>query len=381
MISWFTHQLTCTIPWPPSLGNHSIQKFTERDSQPLKMFRTTTKVSALARSRPLLLATRAYSQAPMSFFQQDQLPANTVVRFVPQQTAWVVERMGKFHRILEPGLAILIPFLDKIQYVQSLKEAAIEVPSQSAITADNVTLEMDGVLYIRVVDAYKASYGVEDAEYAISQLAQTTMRSEIGQLTLDHVLKERQSLNNNITAVLNEAAADWGIKCLRYEIKDIHPPQNVLEAMHRQVSAERSKRAEILDSEGHRQAEINIAEGKKAAQILASEAVKSQSINEANGEAEAILVKARATAKGIAEIANAINNTPGGKEAVSMQVAEHYVEAFGKLAKESNTVVIPAGLNDMGSFIAGGMSIYNQVTKSTSTKPDPKPEQVKEIDA
>lgn len=345
------------------------------------MFRTTTKVSALARSRPLLLATRAYSQAPMSFFQQDQLPANTVVRFVPQQTAWVVERMGKFHRILEPGLAILIPFLDKIQYVQSLKEAAIEVPSQSAITADNVTLEMDGVLYIRVVDAYKASYGVEDAEYAISQLAQTTMRSEIGQLTLDHVLKERQSLNNNITAVLNEAAADWGIKCLRYEIKDIHPPQNVLEAMHRQVSAERSKRAEILDSEGHRQAEINIAEGKKAAQILASEAVKSQSINEANGEAEAILVKARATAKGIAEIANAINNTPGGKEAVSMQVAEHYVEAFGKLAKESNTVVIPAGLNDMGSFIAGGMSIYNQVTKSTSTKPDPKPEQVKEIDA
>jgi regulator of protease activity HflC (stomatin/prohibitin superfamily) len=306
--------------------------------------------------------------APVSFFQQSQLPANTIVRFVPQQTAWVVERMGKFHRILDPGLAVLLPFLDKIQYVQSLKEAAIEIPTQSAITSDNVTLEMDGVLYIKVVDAYKASYGVEDAEYAISQLAQTTMRSEIGQLSLDHVLKERQSLNHNITTALNEAAADWGLTCLRYEIKDIHPPQNVLEAMHRQVSAERSKRAEILDSEGHRQAAINIAEGAKQSQILSSEAHKSQSINEANGEAEAILAKAKATALGIQEIARAINETPGGKDAVSLQVAEHYVEAFGKLAKESNTVIVPAGLNDMGSFISSGLGIYSQVSQSLNAK-------------
>lgn len=263
---------------------------------------------------------------------------------------------------------MLLPFLDKIQYVQSLKEAAIEIPTQSAITSDNVTLEMDGVLYIKVVDAYKASYGVEDAEYAISQLAQTTMRSEIGQLSLDHVLKERQSLNHNITTALNEAAADWGLTCLRYEIKDIHPPQNVLEAMHRQVSAERSKRAEILDSEGHRQAAINIAEGAKQSQILSSEAHKSQSINEANGEAEAILAKAKATALGIQEIARAINETPGGKDAVSLQVAEHYVEAFGKLAKESNTVIVPAGLNDMGSFISSGLGIYSQVSQSLNAK-------------
>jgi regulator of protease activity HflC (stomatin/prohibitin superfamily) len=249
-----------------------------------------------------------------------------------------------------------------------LKEAAIEIPTQSAITSDNVTLEMDGVLYIKVVDAYKASYGVEDAEYAISQLAQTTMRSEIGQLSLDHVLKERQSLNHNITTALNEAAADWGLTCLRYEIKDIHPPQNVLEAMHRQVSAERSKRAEILDSEGHRQAAINIAEGAKQSQILSSEAHKSQSINEANGEAEAILAKAKATALGIQEIARAINETPGGKDAVSLQVAEHYVEAFGKLAKESNTVIVPAGLNDMGSFISSGLGIYSQVSQSLNAK-------------
>lgn len=303
------------------------------------------------------------SNGSMTFFQQQSLPANTIVRFVPQQTAWIVERMGKFHRILEPGLAILMPFIDRIKYVKSLKEAAVEIPSQSAITADNVTLEMDGVLYIRVFDAYKASYGVEDAEYAISQLAQTTMRSEIGQLSLDHVLKERQSLNANITTAINEAAQDWGIKCLRYEIRDIHPPANVLEAMHRQVSAERSKRAEILESEGHRQAAINRAEGEKQSVILSSEAIKMQDINKANGEAQAILAKAEATAQGIRQVAEAINKTGGGPDAVALQVAEKYVAAFGQLAKESNTVVIPAGLGDMGSFIASGMGIYEQVRK------------------
>ncbi|CAN6670426.1 hypothetical protein TRVA0_043S00298 [Trichomonascus vanleenenianus] len=302
----------------------------------------------------------------MNFFQRQSLPTNTVIRFVPQQTAWVVERMGKFHRILEPGLAILMPFLDRIKYVKSLKESAVEIPSQSAITADNVTLEMDGVLYIRVFDAYKASYGVEDAEYAISQLAQTTMRSEIGQLSLDHVLRERQQLNTNITAAINEAANDWGIKCLRYEIRDIHPPANVLEAMHRQVSAERSKRAEILESEGHRQAAINRAEGDKQSTILASEAIKAENINRAEGEAEAILVKAHASAEGLRRIASAIKQTPGGPDAVSLQVAEKYVDAFGKLAKESNTIVVPSGFGDMGGFIASGLGIYDKVKNSTN---------------
>lgn len=249
-----------------------------------------------------------------------------------------------------------------------MKESAIEIPSQNAITADNVTLAMDGVLYIRVFDPYKASYGVEDAEYAISQLAQTTMRSEIGQLTLDHVLRERQSLNANISSAINEAAKDWGVKCLRYEIRDIHPPENVLEAMHRQVSAERSKRAEILESEGHRQAAINKAEGLKTSTILASEAVKLQSINTAEGEAQAILLKAKATAEGIRQVAEAIQTTPGGQDAVSLQVAEKYVEAFGKLAKESNTVVVPAQLSDMGGFIASGMSIFNTVKGSQQQK-------------
>ncbi|KAI9716468.1 MAG: hypothetical protein M1812_005363 [Candelaria pacifica] len=302
---------------------------------------------------------------PGSYFTRPSLPANTVIRFVPQQTAWIVERMGKFNRILEPGLAILWPFLDRIAYVKSLKEAAIEIPSQSAITADNVTLELDGVLYTRVFDAYKASYGVEDAEYAISQLAQTTMRSEIGQLSLDHVLKERVALNTNITAAINEAAQGWGVTCLRYEIRDIHAPPAVVGAMHRQVTAERSKRAEILESEGQRQSAINTAEGRKQSVILASEALRSEQINMASGEAEAILLKAKATANGIDAVARSIAQ---GKEsaqgAVSLTVAEKYVDAFAKLAKEGTSVIVPGNVGDIGGMIASAMAVYGKVSES-----------------
>ncbi|QDS74600.1 hypothetical protein FKW77_008473 [Venturia effusa] len=295
---------------------------------------------------------------------RSSLPANTIVKFVPQQTAWIVERMGKFSRILQPGLAILVPILDRIAYVKSLKEAAIEIPSQSAITADNVTLELDGVLYTRVFDAYKASYGVEDPEYAISQLAQTTMRSEIGQLSLDHVLKERANLNANITAAINEAAQDWGVVCLRYEIRDIHAPGPVVDAMHRQVTAERSKRAEILESEGQRQSAINIAEGRKQSVILASEALRSEQINIANGEAEAILLKAQATAAGINAVASAIQEGKGAAQgAVSLSVAEKYVDAFGKLAKEGTAVVVPGNVGDIGGMIATALSVYGKVSE------------------
>ncbi|KAM0138162.1 hypothetical protein ACHAO1_003630 [Botrytis cinerea] len=302
------------------------------------------------------------SNLPTSYFQRPSLPANTIIRFVPQQTAWIVERMGKFNRILEPGLAILLPIIDKIAYVKSLKESAIEIPSQSAITTDNVTLELDGVLYTRVFDAYKASYGVEDAEYAISQLAQTTMRSEIGQLTLDQVLKERAALNTNITAAINEAAQEWGVICLRYEIRDIHTPEGVMEAMHRQVTAERSKRAEILDSEGQRQSAINIAEGRKQSVILASEALRSEQINMASGEAEAILLKAKATAAGIEAVAQAIaSGEESAQGAVSLSVAEKYVDAFGKLAKEGTAVVVPGNVGDIGSMIASAMAVYGKV--------------------
>ena len=314
-------------------------------------------------SKSQLMAPPSATSASLNFFQNKSLPANTVVKFVPQQQAWIVERMGKFHRILPPGLAILIPVLDRITYVQSLKESAIEIPTQSAITSDNVSLELDGVLYVKVVDPYKASYGVEDFQFAISQLAQTTMRSEIGNLTLDAVLKERQQLNTNINKVINEAAMNWGVECLRYEIRDIHPPQNVIEAMHRQVSAERSKRAEILESEGTRQSRINISEGEKQSIILQSEANKQEQINLALGEAEQIKLKAEATAIGIKRIAQAIKETPGGESAVSLQVAQEYIKEFGKLAKETNTVLIPSNVGDISSFMAQGLSIYKNLNK------------------
>ncbi|EGV66805.1 hypothetical protein CANTEDRAFT_112264 [Yamadazyma tenuis ATCC 10573] len=290
----------------------------------------------------------------LNFFQKERLPANTIVRFVPQQTAWIVERMGKFHKILNPGVAVLIPFLDKISYVQSLKESAVEIPTQNAITADNVSLELDGILYIKVMDAYKACYGVEDFQFAVSQLAQTTMRSEIGSLTLDSVLKERQQLNININRAINDASEDWGVKCLRYEIRDIHPPSNVLEAMHRQVSAERSKRAEILESEGIRQSRINIAEGEKQSQILKSEAAKQEQIN-----------NAAAMSKSLELISNTIKQNEYGHEAINLQIAQDYIKQFGNLAKETNTIILPSNMSDIGQFMVSGMKIFNDLNKDT----------------
>ncbi|PVU86982.1 hypothetical protein BB559_006283 [Furculomyces boomerangus] len=303
--------------------------------------------------------------------QQEQLthrkhlPSNTIIKFVPQQEAWIVERMGKFNRILEPGLAILIPVIDRIKYVQSLKEVAIEIPTQSAITQDNVTLELDGVLYYKVVDAYRASYGVLDAHFSVSQLAQTTMRAEIGQMTLDTTLAERNTLNANIVAAINAAAESWGIRCLRYEIRDIHPPANVVDAMHSQVSAERSKRALILESEGQRQSAINVAEGEKQSKILTSEAEKTQQINRAKGEAEAILLTAEAEAKAIQKVSEAIGGSPNGIDAASLHVAQQYVEAFGRLAKESNTLVLPANSGDISNMVGQAMSIYGTVRKQS----------------
>ncbi|OAD69693.1 hypothetical protein PHYBLDRAFT_116296 [Phycomyces blakesleeanus NRRL 1555(-)] len=295
--------------------------------------------------------------------ERKSLPRNTVIKFVPQQEAWIVERMGRFHRMLEPGLNILIPIIDRIKYVKTLKETAVEVPSQSAITQDNVTLELDGVLYFRIMDPFKASYGVEDAEFAITQLAQTTMRAEIGQMTLDRTLAERGHLNANIVDAINSAAEDWGIRCLRYEIRDIHPPAKVVESMHQQVSAERTKRAQILESEGARQAAINVAEGRKQATILASEAEKSEKINMAAGEAEAILLKAQASAKGIEVVARAINSD-NGSDAVSMSIAEKYVEAFGKMAKEGTTMIVPSATNDAASMVVQALSIYKTINKA-----------------
>jgi regulator of protease activity HflC (stomatin/prohibitin superfamily) len=285
------------------------------------------------------------------------LPLNTVILFVPQQEAWVIERFGKFHRVLEPGLNFLIPIVDSIRYVQSLKEIAIDIPQQSAITADNVNIQIDGVLYLRVVEPYKASYGVEDAEYAITQLAQTTMRSEIGKIALDTVFRERELLNIAIVEAINKAAESWGVDCKRYEIRDMRLPSRVQEAMQMQVEAERKKRAAILESEGIREAEINVAEGKKQARILTSEAYKLEQINQAKGEAEGLLAKSAAKAEAIRLVAAALAKQHG-MNAVSMSVAEQYIAAFSNLAKETNTVLLPSNTGDISSMVTQAMTIY-----------------------
>ncbi|XP_049536541.1 stomatin-like protein 2, mitochondrial [Anopheles darlingi] len=291
-------------------------------------------------------------------------PINTVVMFVPQQEAWIVERMGKFHRILEPGLNVLLPIVDRVKYVQSLKEIAIDVPKQSAITSDNVTLSIDGVLYLRILDPYRASYGVEDPEFAITQLAQTTMRSELGKMSLDKVFRERESLNISIVESINKASEAWGISCLRYEIRDIKLPSRVHEAMQMQVEAERRKRAAILESEGVRAADINVAEGKRQSRILASEAQKQEEINRANGEAAAIMALADARAKSLRIVAESLS-TEHGRSAASLSVAEKYVVAFEKLAKQNNTLIVPSTASDVTSMVAQAMQIYNNLSSKT----------------
>ena len=300
---------------------------------------------------------------------------NTIIRFVPQQEAWVIERMGKYHRVVEAGPCVLFPLLDNVSYVQTLKERAVDVLQQTAITLDNVTIQLDGVLYIKVIDPYKASYGVDNVSYAVSQLAQTAMRSEIGKMSLQQVLRERQTVNVNVSSAINEASGSWGVRCLRHEIKDIRPPKEVEDAMHRQVSAERSKRAEILQSEGHRLAAINNAEAEKQRSILASEGQRQAAANRAQGERQASILAAEAakqasvlnaegTAQGLEEISRAIASTPGGKDALALQLAQQYVAAFGNLAKEGTSVVVPAQLNDIGGMITGGMSIFDNVSRN-----------------
>ncbi len=278
---------------------------------------------------------------------------------VPQQSAYVVERLGKYSSTLNAGLHILIPFLDVIRYKHTLKEMAVDVPEQICITKDNVQVGVDGVLYIKVLDAERASYGITDYRFAISQLAQTTLRSEIGKIDLDKTFEERTTINISVVNELDKASAPWGAKVLRYEIRNINPPQDVLSAMEKQMRAEREKRAVVLASEGQRDAAINEAEGEKQQVIKASEAKRQQQINEAEGQASAILAIATATAEGIRKVAEAIQN-PGGFEAVQLRVAEQYIGEFGELAKASNTLVLPASVSDVGSMIALAMNVISQ---------------------
>jgi regulator of protease activity HflC (stomatin/prohibitin superfamily) len=280
---------------------------------------------------------------------------------VPQQSAFVVERLGRYRATLDAGFHILLPFIDAIRYRHSLKESAMDIPEQVCITKDNVQVHVDGVLYLKVMNPERASYGVTDYLFAISQLAQTTLRSEIGKIDLDRTFEERMHINVQIVNELDKATEPWGIKVLRYEIKNITPPQDVLAAMEKQMRAEREKRAVILSSEGQRDAAINTAEGEKQQVIKASEAKKQQQINEAEGQAAAILAVAEATSEGIRKVAEAIN-LPGGYEAVQLRVAEQYIGEFGQLAKESNTMVLPASVADVGSMIALAMNVIGRRT-------------------
>jgi regulator of protease activity HflC (stomatin/prohibitin superfamily) len=270
---------------------------------------------------------------------------------VPQQSAFVVEYLGKYSRTLQAGFHILIPFVETIAYKHSLKEDAIDIPEQTCITRDNVQVGVDGVLYLRVLDAQRTSYGIADHVFAITQLAQTTLRSEIGKIDLDRTFEERGAINANIVLELDKATEPWGVKVLRYEIKNINPPHDVLSAMEKQMRAEREKRAVVLTSEGERDAKINEAEGDKQRVIKASEASKQQQINEAQGQAEAILAVATATAEGLRQVASALR-AEGGHEAMQLRVAESYLGEFGKLAKASTTLVVPANLTDLASMIS-----------------------------
>ena len=290
------------------------------------------------------------------------------VRIVPQQSAWVVERLGRYQGNLEPGLNLIIPFLDRVAYVHSLKEVPLDVPEQVCITKDNTQLGVDGILYYQVTDPRLASYGSSNYIAAISQLAQTTLRSEIGKMELDKTFESREDINRQIVASLDEAGRNWGIKVLRYEIKSLTPPEAILRSMQQQITAEREKRALIAKSEGERQQEINVADGEKQAAVLRSEGEKQAAINRAQGEATAIRVIAEATAAGVRAVADAIGDK-GGMDAANLKVAQQYVEAFANLAKTSNTLIVPTTASDVAGFVATAMTVLDRarVAKAQGT--------------
>jgi regulator of protease activity HflC (stomatin/prohibitin superfamily) len=278
------------------------------------------------------------------------------INVVPQQHAWVVERLGKYHATLAPGLNIVVPFIDRIAYKHVLKEIPLDVPPQVCITKDNTQLQVDGILYFQVTDAMRASYGASNYIAAITQLAQTTLRSVIGRMELDKTFEERDHINTTIVNAIDESAANWGVKVLRYEIKDLTPPAEILHSMQRQITAEREKRALIAASEGRRQEQINIASGEREASIARSEGERQAAINRAQGEAAAIVALAEASANALRQVGDAIR-APGGMDAVNLRVAERYVTEFGKLAKTNNSIIVPANLGDMSGLIASALQI------------------------
>lgn len=293
------------------------------------------------------------------------------IRIVPQKQAFIIERLGKYNGTLEAGFHVLAPFIDRVAYKHTLKEQAVDVPAQTCITRDNIAVEVDGILYLQVIDAMKASYGINDYLFAATQLAQTTMRSEIGKLELDKSFEEREAVNGAIVTAVDKASDPWGVKVTRYEIKNIVPPQSIKEAMEKQMRAEREKRAMILESEGDKQAKINRAEGDRQEMIARSEGEKQRRINEAEGRAAEITKVAEATAMGLREVAQAINEQ-GGPDAVNLRIAEQYITQFGNLAKQTNTMIIPSNVSDLASMVASIGKVLHGSTGSLNLGPSAK---------
>ncbi len=294
------------------------------------------------------------------------------IRIVPQQNAWVIERLGKFHNILEPGFNVIVPFVDRVAYRHSLKEVPLDIPEQVCITKDNTQLAVDGIIYFQVVDPRLASYGTSDYVIAITQLAQTALRSEVGKMELDKTFESRDEINHKIVSVLDEAGRTWGIKVLRYEIKSLTPPESILRAMQAQITAEREKRALIAKSEGQRQQEINLADGEKQAKVLQSEGAKIAAINKAQGESAAIQLVADATANGVRAVAAAIG-AQGGLQAANLKVAQQYIDAFGNLAKTGNTLIVPANLTDIAAMVSSAMTVLDKTRESAPAVGQAKP--------
>ncbi|HJU28468.1 MAG TPA: stomatin-like protein [Candidatus Binataceae bacterium] len=296
----------------------------------------------------------------------------TTVRVVPQQSAWIIERLGRYDRTLLGGLQILTPFIDSVRAELDLREQAVTIPEQDCITKDNVMVHVDGILYFKIIDPERATYGISNLRFAIEQLAQTTLRSEIGKIELDHTFEERPHINANVVTEIDKASEAWGVKVLRYEIKTIRPPADILEAMEKQMRAEREKRAAVLQSEGQRASAINVSEGQRESQIIRAEGEKQQLIKEAEGRAAAIRTVADATAAGIRAIADSIQS-PGGLEAVQYRVATDYVAQFGNLARETNTLILPSNFSDIGGMIAAAMTVIKHSNGGPSAGAAPRP--------
>ncbi len=321
---------------------------------PIKFFAVLIATAIIA----FIPDTRGYA-VPFFFLATVIVFVIEGVRIVPQQSAWVVERLGKFHAVLEPGLNVIVPFFDRVAYRHILKETPHDIPEQVCITRDNTQLAVDGVIYYQIVDPKLASYGSSDYLAAISQLAQTTLRSEVGKMELDKTFESRDEINHKLVSVLDEAGRTWGVKVLRYEIKSLTPPESILRSMQAQITAEREKRALIAKSEGVRQQEINMADGQRQAAILASEGEKAAAINKAQGEAQALTTVAEATASAVRQVAAALE-APGGQQAANLKIAEKYVEQFGNLAKVGNTLIVPANIADVASMLSTAMTVLDK---------------------